>query len=223
MVHLVIFDIDGTLLNAKGAGRRALERAFAQRFGVSDAFRGIDFSGATDLSLIQQAASRFGKTLTDEDWLSLKQQFLAYLKEELDKDPGAAMPGLPDLLFMLQSEGFFLALATGNFKATGYQKLAPFGLAGFFPVGGFGESGVNRDQVVAEAIKQSLVHYQIRPDRVTLIGDTPHDVAAAYANGIRSIAVATGPFSFQELEKHHPNAVVADLSSVDRVLDVLQS
>ncbi|PSR32018.1 MAG: hypothetical protein C7B46_16210 [Sulfobacillus benefaciens] len=223
MVHLVIFDIDGTLLNAKGAGRRALERAFAQRFGVLDAFRDLSFAGATDSSLIQQAASRSGKTLSNEDWLSLKHQFLSYLKEELDKNPGTVMPGLPDLLFVLQSEGFFLALATGNFKATGYQKLAPFGLAGFFPVGGFAESGINRDQVVAEAIKQSLAHYRIHPDRITLIGDTPQDVAAAYTNGIRSIAVATGPFSLQELEQHHPDVVISDLSSVERVLGALQS
>lgn len=190
MVHLVIFDIGGTLLNAKDPIDALWNVQFAQRFGFSDTFRDISFAGATDLSLVRQVPSRSGKSLT--------HRFLDYLIEELNKDPGAVIPRLPDLLFVLQSEGVF-------------------------PVGGFEESGVNGGQAVDEVIKQCLVHYRIHPGRISLIGGTPHDVVAAWVNGIRCIAVATSPFSFQEVEQHHPDEVVADVFSVDGVLSVLQS
>ncbi|MHB1611374.1 MAG: HAD family hydrolase [Sulfobacillus sp.] len=223
MTNLVIFDIDGTLLNAKGAGRRALEDAFATYHGIADAFSGVSFAGETDLALIQQAAQRHQLPMSDQDWLALKELFLTNLQIELDKAPGYVMPGLPDILFRLQYEGLYLALGTGNFKATGYLKLAQFGLAGFFPVGGFGESGPSRRDVIAGAIKAATSHYHISPDRITLIGDTPLDIDAARFNHIRSIGVASGPYSLDDLAKHHPEILLPDLSDETRILDALTS
>lgn len=223
MNHLIVFDIDGTLIDVQGAGRRAMESAFESTFGIKDAFSGISFAGETDSGVLAKAVERHRIALTAEILEGFKPLFAARLQHELERDPGHALPGLPDLLFELQVEGYDLALATGNFKPTAYLKLATFGMAGFFPVGGFGDDGSTRPLVLQQALDRARSHYQKAWDRVTVIGDTPGDMEAAHKFNVLGLGVATGPFPQAELMAAGARAVLPNLSDRNRLLDQLKA
>ncbi len=223
MNHLIVFDIDGTLIDVQGAGRRAMESAFESTFGIRDAFSGISFAGETDSGVLAKAAERHRIVLTPDVLGGFKPLFTSRLQQELEHDPGHALPGLPDLLFELQVEGYDLALATGNFKPTAYLKLASFGMAGFFPIGGFGDDGATRLDVLHQALDRALAHYQKQWDRVTVIGDTPGDMEAARKLHALGLGVATGPFSQADLNKAGARAVLPNLADHSRLMAQLKA
>lgn len=212
MNHLIVFDIDGTLIDVQGAGRRAMESAFESSFGIRDAFSGMSFAGETDSGVLAKAAERHRIILAPDALDSFKPLFTSRLQQELERDPGHALPGLPDLLFELQAAGYDLALATGNFKPTAYLKLSPFGMAGFFPVGGFGDDGSTRFDVLHQALDRAHTHYQKKWDRVTVIGDAPGDMEAARRLDAFGLGVATGPFSQADLDAAGARVVLPNLS-----------
>jgi phosphoglycolate phosphatase-like HAD superfamily hydrolase len=216
--RLILFDIDGTLVETDGAGRRAMVAAFGRVFGVPGADRRtskVYFAGNTDPRILEDLA----------DALSIPRAELArrgaeveatYLEElralmSADPVPGRVLPGVETLLERLKSEnGVHLGLVTGNLEAGARIKLSPFGLNRFFPEGGFGSDGPDRGRLAALAAKRvaERVGQRFDASSVTLVGDTPSDISAARANGFRAVAVTTGWSSVERLETAEPDAVL---------------
>jgi phosphoglycolate phosphatase-like HAD superfamily hydrolase len=84
MTVLDLFDIDGTLLHARSAGRAALDAVFAELLGVGDASAGIRFGGKTDPAIIDDIfAARRGRPATDEERAAVLAAYLPRLRAEL--------------------------------------------------------------------------------------------------------------------------------------------
>ena len=219
---IVLWDIDNTLLYTGGADSLAMARAFRDLYGVEDAFRRVEFSGRTDAAILADALA--AHAVADGDLPSEVARFIdayiPHLREALGEVTGGRlMPGVPELLEALAvREDIVQALGTGNFRRGGELKLQHYGIDGYFPgtPGGFGEDSPSRDAVIALAIER------LAPEgancRVIVIGDTPHDVTAAKANGASALAVATGRHTIEELRATAPDAVLEDLADIDRVL-----
>ena len=113
-----------------------------------------------------------------------------------------------------------LGLATGNFREAAFIKLKKYGLDHFFDDGGFGGDFEERTQVVAEAIArcQRRTGREYAGDDICVIGDSPSDVTAGQANGVRTVAVATGSLSAEELKALNPTYLFPDLSDTEEVL-----
>ncbi|MDP2948526.1 MAG: haloacid dehalogenase-like hydrolase [Chloroflexota bacterium] len=224
MTKLFLFDIDMTLLWSGGAGVKAMNLAFAQAFGISDAYANVEFTGRSDASIFRDAARLHG---LDGDFASLLARFQdvyhAILAQTLGETQGRVMPGIPELLAALRAApGAFLGLATGNFRQAARLKLEHYGLHDFFLAGGFGDDSQDRAQIVALAIERlAQAASQDGPRQVCVIGDTPLDVAAARANAARPVAVATGSFSVQDLEAAGAELVFPDFSRWQEALGAL--
>jgi phosphoglycolate phosphatase-like HAD superfamily hydrolase len=226
-VRLILFDVDGTLVTARGAGRQALERALVRVYGVAGAIDGVDFRGRTDLSIVRDllgAAGVPGARIA----AGLADCFAAYA-DELDRIIGdgrrvQVLPGVPAVVRALSARtDALVGLLTGNVEAGARVKLRPTGLWPLFQVGAFGSDDADRRQLpaIACARARALVGREFPFDRVTIIGDTPHDVDCARACGAVAIAVATGFHSAAELEACRPDRLLADLSDVDAVVRAL--
>jgi len=198
--------------------------AFAQLFGIDDGFAGIGFSGRTDTAIFREAVVVHR---LDGDFPALLARFQAayhsILPSALAEGGGYVLPGVREVLAGLQAApGAFLGLATGNFHEATRLKLARFGLYDFFLAGGYGDDSEDRVELVAIAIERlAEAGGGHGPREVYVIGDTPLDVAAAQANGARSLAVATGFFSADELAAAGAELVFPDFSSWHTVLDAL--
>ena len=115
-----------------------------------------------------------------------------------------------------------MGLGTGNLEAAARLKLSLHSLDGFFETGGFGDDALNRGNVIAAGIRKAHRAYGISFQRVVVIGDTPGDIEAGKANGVHSVAVATGVYSVAELKRRNPTLVVRNMKEPEKFIRQLQ-
>lgn len=231
-MKLVLFDIDGTLVLTGGAGMRALNRAFQERYGVDRALDGIPLAGRTDRAIITDALARVAPgEPVDEVWLdAFRPRYAQFLEDEMAHGVAVGrkevMPGVRRLLEALAARADIgLGLLTGNFPESARIKLEHFDLWRYFAWGAFGDGHVDRNALLALATAAARDHHDglaVPPERVFVIGDTPHDVACARSGGAVAIAVATGFVSMDDLRATGPDALFEDLSETAAVLRVIE-
>jgi phosphoglycolate phosphatase len=223
---LLLFDVDGTLILSGGAGARSVNRAFQLLFGVPDAMAECKPDGKTDPAIFREVArTHLGRDLSAAESESVARVYVAALEEEVPRSAGyRVMPGVPPLLEALQRDPCcFLGLATGNLEAGARIKLRRPGLDRFFAFGGYGSDDEDRPRMLQVAIRRGshAARRDFPPEDIVVIGDTPHDIAAARAVGVRSVAVATGSSAPAALARHGPDHVLEDLSSIEAFLQIL--
>lgn len=226
-MKLVLFDIDGTLVLTGGAGIRAMNRACEEILGHRGALDGIPVAGRTDRIILHDVLRRIGRDIEEELFLALRDRYLRWLDEEIDR-PGrgrkGVMPGVRELLDSLHSrDDTFLGLLTGNFEAGARIKLGHFGLWRYFRCGAFGDDAADRNELVPFAVSRAraIGIPEPRPADVMVVGDTPHDVACALAAGATPVGVATGGFSVEQLRASGADIVFEDLSETPAFLELL--
>jgi len=211
-----------------GAGSRAMTSAFAELFAVHDAFRGIHMAGRTDHWILSDAFALHGVSPASALRKRFHDVYLRHLTTELEKPHArkVVMPGVRVLLDTLSArEDVYLALLTGNFEASARAKLEYFDLWKYFACGAFGDEAPDRNGLLPKAIARVAAcgGPSTSTHEAIVIGDTPLDVACAAASGARSIAVATGSFTVDQLRDAGADVTFTDLSDTARVLDAIDA
>ena len=117
MKKLVLFDIDGTLIDPGGAGRRSLSNTFNEIFAIRDAFAGIRMAGKTDIQIIKEGLSVHGLSSDHRNLPSILSVYLKNLKTEIMNKKKHINPGVVELLDTLKAmDGYWLGLLTGNIE-----------------------------------------------------------------------------------------------------------
>ena len=215
MKTLLLWDIDGTLITSNGAGIRALRPPLRALFGVTASLDDIDYSGRTDRHIFRQIFVRYGIPDTEENFSRYLDGYIANLPRELAHPGATILPGVSPLLAAAAARpDITQALLTGNVQRAARAKLAHHGLWDFFPFGAFADDSEHRNDLGPHALRRAREHTGVDfpPDRVWVIGDTPHDIACGRSIGARTLAVATGGHTAADLATHQPTAVFSDLS-----------
>lgn len=231
MEQLLLFDIDGTLLTAAGAGVAALQRGFADAFrdelGFEPGWPEVHLHGSTDGQIARDLLAHAGLAVTEERLARFFGCYPPHLERELavvEAPQGRLLPGVPGLLEALREEGRRqMSLLTGNIQTAAWMKLRRFGIDGYFTPGAFGDDHHDRNELgpVAMAREAARSGRRYAPEAVVVIGDTPRDIACARACGARVLAVATGTYSREELAAHGPTWLFDDLSDAGAVIAAL--
>ena len=211
-MDLVLFDIDGTLVDTGGAGRRAIEVAARQLYGRPDLFDEVAFDGATDKAICRAALHKLERPFDDVEIDRLLDAYVALLGPEVERTPRyRVFPGVEALVRSMARAGVLLGLGTGNIEAGARVKLERSGLNRFFSFGGFGDDSEDRAALLRSGVRraESILGHRARAPWV--IGDTPKDFAAAHAIGARVVLVATGRYSLEELAACRPDLCVGTL------------
>ncbi|MFI5230114.1 MAG: HAD family hydrolase [Gemmatimonadales bacterium] len=224
-IKLVLFDIDGTILLTDGAGRRAVHRALIEVFGGTGP-ADHRFDGKTDPQIIRELMRLEGHTdaRIDAAMPLVFDRYVALLLEELAAGSVGVrlMPGVCELLDALGARtDVVLGLLTGNLMAGAHAKLRAAGIdPSIFRVGAFGSDHEVRGELPAVAQRRAREELRVEfaGRNVVVIGDTPADIDCGRAIGARAIGVATGHFSVDELRRHQPAAVFAELSPTSEVV-----
>jgi len=221
---VLLFDIDGTLLHAGGAGRRAVARVFGERFERREVFDDVRFHGMTDRAIVRGGLVRAGLAADEAAIDAICTAYLAALAEEVPRAVDfRVMPGVAALLDALaRRPGLAVGLGTGNLRDGARIKLEHAGLYHHFAFGGFGCDAEDRAALLRIGAERGAGHLGIGLDacRIVVIGDTPKDVAAAQAIGAESVAVETSGFRAPELLAAGATWAFPDLA-VDGVLTAL--
>ena len=227
-MRLLLFDIDGTLVNTLGAGKAALEAALLQVYGEAGPIDGFDFHGQTDPAIVRGLLRQAGwaDDRIEDGFPAVWAAYGSELDRELASrgDRVHTYPGVDELLADLEGDRRFAAgLVTGNLEAGARRKLAATGLGECFRFGAFGSDSERREDLPPIARERATVEYgrEFRMDDAVVVGDTPDDIRCARANGARVLAVATGRHSTAELQEHAPDAVLEDLVDTSAVVRML--
>ena len=213
-MHVWLFDIDGTLIDTSGAGRRAFEVAMAGRFGVKALAGAVSFSGRTDRAIAGDLFRSHGIDDSTENWNRFLETYLAELGATLSTGNGQVLPGVADLLEALdQRTDCELGLLTGNVQDGAQRKLAHYGLQRYFAFGGFGNTFVDRNDVARMAASAAGDFLSVPTENIRfhVVGDTPEDVRCARSISATAVAVSTGKFSTEQLAATGPDVLVEDL------------
>lgn len=212
---IILFDIDGTLIRAGGAGKRAMESALCEEFGVDAVRAAVEYSGRTDRAIAADLLAAHGREPSPANVAGLVAAYLGRLPAALRDRPGEVLPGVRELLAALAGRADVLVgLLTGNARAGARLKLGHYGLWGGFACGGFGDDVFDRDDVARAAVADAARHLgrAIDPAELWVIGDTPLDVSCARAVGATAVAVCTGWHTRAELADCRPDHLFDDLS-----------
>ena len=222
--RLLLFDIDGTLIHSGGAGVQALKSAFQERFGIADDLHGIEIAGMTDSGIVVSILNKHKIPATNENISGFLDSYVHFLSLELPRRKGKLLPGVLKLLEKLKARPHVvLGLLTGNVSRGARLKLEHYGVWHFFEFGAFADDHRDRNQLgrFARARAKEKHGREFAASEIDVIGDTPHDIACGKALGARTVAVATGRWSRDELAKYHPNFLIDDLSDVETIVDTL--
>jgi len=220
-MHICLFDIDGTLVHTCGAGTAALREGLRSAFGVDQPTDQVDIHGRTDRGITRDLFRFHGIDDLPEHWERFREAYLRVLPESLAARAGMVLPGIVSLLELLRTrEDVLIGLLTGNTREKTRIKLAHFRLDHFFEFGGFGDDHLNRDDVAREALAMAQNRLNAPADlrRVWVIGDTPNDIRCGRAIHARTIAVATGNHTADELAAAAPDYLATDFSDPEPVL-----
>lgn len=221
---LVLFDIDGTLIQSGRAGVRGMNRAFDALYGQPRALDGVPIAGRCDRVIVLDAMRGFGLEPTDDEILRFRDAYFEALAEEIGRKvdlPSGVLPGVLDLLTALETrEDVVVALLTGNFAGGARIKLGHFGLWPRFRFGAFGDDHVDRRELMPVALTLARAEGLTIDDhrRVVVIGDTPLDVDCAHASGARALAVATGNYDEAALRATGASLVLRTLEPTGEIV-----
>ncbi len=193
-MRIVLFDIDGTLLHAKGAGRRAFESAARDICGGTGQC-GFSFAGMTDRAIARRCLRSAGLSDDEASIDALVAAYVARLDAELTGGPAEVehVPGAQQCLDALlhETDRVALGIGTGNVRAGADRKLGHAGLGHYFRFGGYGCDAEARSDVLRAGVARGKELFSHARD-VVVVGDTLKDVAAALAIGATCIGIATG-------------------------------
>ncbi len=220
---LILFDIDGTLLLTQRAGTQSMLAAARELFGDQFTFDGVAVGGRLDPLIWADVAKANGIEDLASHHDRFRATYLRHFQERLARNPTVtALPGVTQLIEALSQEtDACLGLLTGNYPEAGRMKIEAAGLdLDSFAVAVWGIDGANRRELPVVAMERYATHTgrTIEPHDVVIIGDTLHDIDCARANGCRSLAVATGVCTADELAAHEPDLLVDDLSDTSSIL-----
>ena len=219
-MHILLFDIDGTLVNTSGSGQQALKVAFAEIFDCPPPEK-IDTAGRTDRGIAQELFLAQAIDNSHGNWVRFRDAYLRHLADQMSRHEGFVLPGVVSLLEELgRRSDVSLGLLTGNVQDGARIKLTHFGLHDHFHFGGFGERHPERNAVAEEALlaARQTVAEPVELDRVWVIGDTVLDIQCARHIGARAVAVATGFQDRRDLAEQTPDLLLDDLDDAGELL-----
>lgn len=219
-MHVLLFDIDGTLLSTGGAGQSAMEAVFRREFLPTLPAVDIPTAGRTDRAICTDLFQHFGLNPSFANWDRFHKSYCQELPNSLRQRTGLVLPGVKELLAAIAGrEDVLIGLLTGNFREGARIKLEHHELHHHFRCGGYGDHHHDRDDVAREAWRAVReIHPDAEIERTWVLGDTPSDIRCARAIGAKVLAVATGMFRVEELAAHNPDVLRPDFQATDDVL-----
>lgn len=212
-----IFDVDDTLIHCDDAVHYfAFCTGLTALAGKPVALDGVKVHGSTDTAIMRDALNLAG--IPESTWIPQVAEccncMRSYVAQHSADFRIRVLPGVVRAVEYLRARGAVLGLGTGNLEAIARAKLQQCGLLDYFQFGGFSDHDtVERPRVIEKALRDART--LVGPHAaISVIGDTPADILAARANALDAMAVASGPYSLEQLQDLQPRWCFQSLEDV---------
>lgn len=215
MKPILLFDIDGTLLNVDHSFIKTLINSmFEEMQLLTLPAESNSFAGRTDRDIFYDLVSKFENA--DELYEEVKMRYLSYMKNHFRSESVSIIEGAEELVNFAIQESYPVGLCTGNYRESAFIKVESAGFKDIFTFGGFGCNHADRVYLPGEAHEEysELIGSTPSPDRYIIIGDTPNDIRCAKYFGAKVVAVSTGSYSEKELKQHQPDLYLNNLKEL---------
>jgi phosphoglycolate phosphatase-like HAD superfamily hydrolase len=219
---VLFWDIDGTLLTTGKAGVPAWETAVREVVGFDFELEKFRIAGLTDFQIAVRTFEMLGVAAEEQKLRRMIARYEELLPAHLPLKKGRVLPNVREILEALKDRSDVRSyLLTGNTRGGARAKLTHYELFQYFPDGAFAEDTGARSTIAARALELARRAGPVGEHGVFVIGDTPHDVECANAIGARTVAVATGGYTVDELAAHHPWKVWEQLPPADEFVRLI--
>ena len=228
MKKLVLFDIDGTIMNTDSGGASSCQETLQEIFDRPVSLDDYQMSGKTDTQIVLELMEREGvaRDVTMEKLDAVCDGYIEKLNEEVYGWDPEVCPGIPVLVERLsQMDDVVLGLLTGNIKRGAEVKLNQVGLWSYFVTGAFGDRAPERKLLpgIAQKTAEEQLGKRFEQKDIVIIGDTPNDILCGRDLNVKAIGVATGSFEVATLSEYDPDYVFEDLGDTDEVVKAIMS
>jgi phosphoglycolate phosphatase-like HAD superfamily hydrolase len=221
---ILFWDIDGTLLTTGKAGVPAWEAAVREVTGQDFQLSSIRVPGLTDFQIAARTFELLGVSAEGGMLERMVARYEDLLPSTLPRKQGRVLPNVREILDTLRGcSNVRSYLLTGNTRRGARAKLTHYDLFQYFPDGAFAEDQGSRASIATRALELAQRHGPVNEEQIFVIGDTPHDIECAAAIDSRTIAVATGGYSVEELSVHRPWRVFEELPPPVEFLRVIDA
>ncbi len=224
MNKLILFDVDYTLINGLNGHKQAFIVAFEKVYGIKTNIDIIEHYGMTDQEIIIKVLLK-NKLERKEIFTKLEKcmkEMESVFKKLVDNDEIILLPGVKETLRHLTDYDVGIGLITGNLEVIAREKLNKAGISSYFKFGGFGSDNLKRSNLVKIAIERAKKIYQCEFNDIFIIGDTPRDIRAGEEAGVKTIGVATGDYSKNQLKKAGANFVLESLNEREKLIRIIE-
>ncbi len=228
-MKIPLFDIDGTLVKTgSGINRNAFHYGVKKTYGIDAYHSEIDPEGMVDNQIVVEVLKLHG--LTKEQILEKLPQEIEAVVEFAENNKSEikleVLPGVFELLEEIKKQNTPMGLLTGNVEGLAWIKLESVGLKDYISFGAFGSQAHVRSELVEIARQNASKKFnkEYKTEDFVIIGDTPKDIFCAREAGIKVIAIATGKFSYEDLQKENPDLLIESLDgNIEKVIDFLNN
>jgi phosphoglycolate phosphatase len=221
MPTLVVFAIEGSLMNTAAATRAAMDRAFISAFRALSPSQGVPLDDRTDLAIFRDLARQADLPVSEAHASAFFREYGSALAAALVQRAALLLPGAGTLLAALDDDRrCHLAVATGDCEEAARAKLDHFRLGRHFPVGAYGGGTLDRAEILRDAVRVASNHYgeQFDSRGCAIVTAAPTDVRAAREQGLRCLGLATGASGAAAVAEARPDALVPDPTDVRRIV-----
>ncbi len=221
MLTAALFDFDGTLVDTTELIYQSLRHASQEVLGHEPPRETLMANVGQPLpdqmaALIEKETDDSSEKdgLVDELLESYRTQ-----NEKLHEDLIEEFPGVEEALARLREAGVKIAVVTSKRRKSVEMAIETFpGLDNVTNHFVTMEDTEEHKPKPAPLLKGLELLGDVPVEEAAYIGDSPHDVDAAHAAGVTSVAVSWGAFPEKYLKEKQPDYLVAD---IDAVVDVL--
>ncbi len=219
---VLFWDIDGTLLTTGKAGVPAWEEAVREVVGHDFQLSKFRIAGLTDFQIAVRTFELLGVDVERGRDPPNGEALRGAASGSAAAQAGTRASERPgDSRTARAPDDVRSYLLTGNTRGGARAKLTHYDLFKYFPDGAFAEDASERSVIAARALDLARRAGPVIDRAVFVVGDTPHDIHCANAIGARTVAVATGGYSLDELESHRPWRAFAELPPADEFIRLI--
>ena len=214
MKTLVFFDINGTIIKRDSRTDIPFAQAVDEFFNIQNGMEGVDTTARSDKDVLMEVLDNFKIPFSENLWKGFLKKYEKKLEEFKKTDVWRENADAVFFIKKLHEKGYLLSLISGELSIGAKYKLEKIGVWKYFPTGGFGEDGLRRFDIADSALKKVQEYYNVKPERIVVIGDTVLDIQTARHLGAQVISITTGSHSREKLESESPDFIVDRFSEL---------